>query len=108
MSNWNDNRAKDRKTGGYYRRKARPGPGVVVDKSPPEQRTPVAVDWPDTLAVDVFHDRTRDSEDVRWLLALGVAIVGACLITIGIGSDTVYHQIFWAIILLTLVVAIKR
>ena len=93
-------------------------PVQVVDNSPPIEPTPVVIvqDVPvvvgtaENYAIEVIvkRDKTRESEDIRWVLALLTAIVGGFFIYVGIGSETIYHQIFWAILLLTLVVAIKR
>lgn len=43
----------------------------------------------------------------RWLIALGIAILGLLLI-IMLPMPSIYHQLFWAIALLTIVIAVKR
>ncbi|MCY4539779.1 MAG: hypothetical protein OXE52_16315 [Chloroflexi bacterium] len=80
---------------------------VVMDHSPPEPPLEVIVNQERPLTVYVAGDKTRLPGDVLWAIALSGAILGLVLILI-LPSPSIYHQIFWALALLTLVVAIRR
>ena len=65
--------------------------------------------------MEVFRDRTTESLEVRWIIALIVAVLGLLLlisIPSFMGSQeallVIFHQIVFALGLLILVVAIKR
>ncbi len=115
MSNWNDNRARTRKSPSKRspQRGSNPrSPGEVATKSPAEpvkiiQDEPLLVDIKSGHAIPVVVTSEPEEGSILWLVASGIAIAGLLLI-IFLPMPSINHQIFWAIALLNIVVAVKR
>lgn len=109
-----DNRAKTKATdflkrdwSSFRSGNQRRQPGQIIDYSPPEPPVEITMKEGHALPVHIVGDSREDNEDLAWLIALVIAIVGLILIILFVGP-TIYQQVFWALVLLTLVIAIKR
>lgn len=85
---------------------------MVVNNSPAEpvvivQDEPLLVDMKKGHAMPVIVTSEPEESSLLWFIALSLAILGLFLI-IFMPMPSINHQIFWAIALLTIVVAVKR